>query len=449
MYTTTVGKTFLKEYNERLQTHYTAKTFFEEVFVPLFFDHQKYMMTGGNSPLENPKIRGLHDMIKGNIPFETAIKRKKRIDDMIHKVDHQRADMSIAIGYKAAEKESATSCQVTSLDLPNDADSSYLSWIGAALGITVFGNITILFNEPDLLWKIFEGWKYYRKYIEDIPLLKGNQINVWNGQWIVHRYKFSFDEDDPTAGLGLLDNASEGDIMNISTVTWVKVLLAVANRFSGSTLVGYLYNIGQKNTTLGFIPFNLEDLTRPNKLYQKIFGEDIFKQDVKAIEELYGTAFGIRTACQYGSIGVRALEPKGLKSFIPEVAQPKAKYIIYKENDNTQRITFNTYLIWILAMLNNEQLWDKSKQFAETFKKYACSDIDARTKNSRQITNALSSKKRDQFINNLAIILDDCDDDLNESLIEIAQTVALISIENFSYFLTLIRFQYTAISKTI
>lgn len=79
MYTTTVGKTFLKEYNERLQTHYTAKTFFEEVFVPLFFDHQKYMMTAGNSPLENPKL-SWDDMIKGKKPFETPEKRKERID---------------------------------------------------------------------------------------------------------------------------------------------------------------------------------------------------------------------------------------------------------------------------------------------------------------------------------------------------------------------------------
>ena len=46
----------LDAYNEREGTHYDARTFFTEKFCPLFFDHQKYMMTAGNSPLENPKL---------------------------------------------------------------------------------------------------------------------------------------------------------------------------------------------------------------------------------------------------------------------------------------------------------------------------------------------------------------------------------------------------------
>lgn len=57
MYATTIGRTFLKTYNCKFKTEYTAKSFFEDVFVPLFFDHHKYMMTAGNSPLENPIIR--------------------------------------------------------------------------------------------------------------------------------------------------------------------------------------------------------------------------------------------------------------------------------------------------------------------------------------------------------------------------------------------------------
>lgn len=37
------------------------------------------MMTAGNSPLENPKL-SWEDMIKGKKPFETAERRKERID---------------------------------------------------------------------------------------------------------------------------------------------------------------------------------------------------------------------------------------------------------------------------------------------------------------------------------------------------------------------------------
>ena len=39
MYATTIGRTFLKAYNCKFKTEYTAKSFFEDVFVPLFFDH--------------------------------------------------------------------------------------------------------------------------------------------------------------------------------------------------------------------------------------------------------------------------------------------------------------------------------------------------------------------------------------------------------------------------
>ena len=70
MYATTIGRTFLKAYNCKFKTEYTARSFFEDMFVPLFFDHHKYMMTAGNSPLENPKL-SWDDMIKGKKPFET------------------------------------------------------------------------------------------------------------------------------------------------------------------------------------------------------------------------------------------------------------------------------------------------------------------------------------------------------------------------------------------
>lgn len=84
MYATTIGRTFLKAYNCKFKTEYTAKSFFEDVFVPLFFDHHKYMMTAGNSPLENPKL-SWDDMIKGKKPFETPERRQERINKMIHK----------------------------------------------------------------------------------------------------------------------------------------------------------------------------------------------------------------------------------------------------------------------------------------------------------------------------------------------------------------------------
>ena len=177
MYATRIGRLFLKAYNNKFEKNYTAREFFENVFIPLFFDHQKYMMTAGNSPLENPKL-SWEDMIKGKKPFETPEQRKERISKMIKKIESEKADASIAIGYGVTDNTAATSGQITSMALVDNKDDIYFSWIGAGLGIGVTGALTILFDHSQLLLDIFEGWEYYRLYLEKTPLMKGNQINT-------------------------------------------------------------------------------------------------------------------------------------------------------------------------------------------------------------------------------------------------------------------------------
>lgn len=445
MYTTTVGRTFLKTYNARFNTDYTAKTFFEEVFIPLFFDHPKYMMTAGNSPLENPKL-SWEDMIKGKKPFETPERRQERINKMINKIENEKADASIAVGYGVLDESTATASQITSIDFSDNKEDIYLSWIGAGLGIGVVGGITLLFDHSELLLDIFDGWKYYREYLEKNPLMKGNQINTWNGHWVYHRYGFAFDEMDPLAGLNPLEKTSEG-LFNIPTVIWVKILLEIAQRFAGNNFVGYLYNIGQTNTTIGFIPFKLEDISRPNQFYEKIFGKEVLMQDLKQIEELYGTAFGLRAACQYGSIGVQALEPKGIRAFMP--SGKGGKKISYQENDNTQRIIFNTYLIWILAMLNNETLWEESQQIAKLLLDYEAGAGKARkdrTNNVNQLLDATSSK---QFLQNMISIIEDVvkEEKDTTSYENLGKRIHIMPKDNFPYFITLIKFQYALLNK--
>lgn len=445
MYTTTVGRTFLKTYNARFNTDYTAKTFFEEVFIPLFFDHPKYMMTAGNSPLENPKL-SWEDMIKGKKPFETPERRQERINKMINKIENEKADASIAVGYGVLDESTATASQITSIDFSDNKEDIYLSWIGAGLGIGVVGGLTLLFDHSELLLDIFDGWKYYREYLEKNPLMKGNQINTWNGHWVYHRYGFAFDEMDPLAGLNPLEKMSEG-LFNIPTVIWVKILLEIAQRFAGNNFVGYLYNIGQTNTTIGFIPFKLEDISRPNQFYEKIFGKEVLMQDLKQIEELYGTAFGLRAACQYGSIGVQALEPKGIRAFMP--SGKGGKKISYQENDNTQRIIFNTYLIWILAMLNNETLWEESQQIAKLLLDYEAGAGKARkdrTNNVNQLLDATSSK---QFLQNMISIIEDVvkEEKDTTSYENLGKRIHIMPKDNFPYFITLIKFQYALLNK--
>ena len=271
MITSNIGKIFLDAYNEKYGTSYDARTFFLEQFYPLFFDQNKYMMTAGNSPLENPKL-SWDDMIKGKKPFETPEQRKIRFEKLIKKIEESEADASIARGYASLDVTATTSGQVTDLKLPNSQEEIYTSWIGDALGIGVQGGFSILFSNKEILLDIFEGWKLYRKCLNETSMLKGNQINTWNGQWLSHYYDpREYNADMPLAGYNPF-NVNKDRIISIDTQTWTKILIGISKKYRNAQILGYIYSIGQTNTTIVFIPINLNQIRRPIHLYDKIFG---------------------------------------------------------------------------------------------------------------------------------------------------------------------------------
>ena len=91
-----------------------------------------------------------------------------------------------------------------------------------------------------------------------------------------------------------------------------EILINIALSVPEQNLMGYVYSYGQTNTTIGFIPFILSQIRCPIALYIKFFGMN-GRRDA---EDLYGTAFGFDKACQAGVIGIKALEPKGLRDYI-------------------------------------------------------------------------------------------------------------------------------------
>ncbi len=51
MYTSYIGKRFLKWYNERNGTNLTAEQYFNEIHFPLFYDNNRYLHSPGNTEL--------------------------------------------------------------------------------------------------------------------------------------------------------------------------------------------------------------------------------------------------------------------------------------------------------------------------------------------------------------------------------------------------------------
>ena len=435
MIAATIGKRFLKAYNEKYGCSYDAKNFFIEKYYDLFYNHNKYMMQGGNSPLENPKI-SWDKMLTGKIPFETKERRKERFMKFIEKVSNSSADASIAIGYPSLDLTATTSGQITNLNLPFNQDDVYYSWIGSGLGLGVQGGLSILFDKDQLLLDTFEGWEIYRDYLNRTPKLRGNQINTWNGQWIAHRYNpRTFNEGDKTASFNGFGNLKDGGI-EVNTQSWTAIMIGVSRKYPDAQITGYVYNLGQTNITIGFIPFKLPQIKRPLDLYEKYFGTTQREQ----VEQLFGTAFGFTKACQMGSIGINALEPKGLREFIQNGKVPS-----YNDKDEEKKINFNTYQIWLLAMLNNEQLWDYAQKIAATLNKYALSSEKGKTIKTNNVKTVLSAVNKKQFIDNLTTVVEDVSNKID--YLEIAKLINEMPSDNVPYFLTLIRFQFAAINN--
>jgi len=429
MIATNIGRTFLNAYNEKFTKNYSAKEFFVEVYWELFFNHEKYMQWVTNSPF----VQGIK---KGIAP--TLAERQLKLQALIEKIAQNEADASIAIGFPSLDLTASTSGQITNMNLPLKEEDVYLSWIGSGLGIGVQSGLSMFFDNKQILLDLFEGWQLYRSLLNQTPQIRGNQINTWNGQWIAHRYnKKTYDPKNVMASFNPFNTTKEGG-MEVETQSWTQVLLGISRNFPASLETAYIYSLGQTNITVGFIPFELPKIRWTYDLYDKYFGT--IGRD--KVENLFGTALGFTKACQMGAIGVNALEPKGFRDTLDKGVIPK-----YSDTDEEKKINFNTYQIWLLAMLNNEQLWEQAQQIATTLSEYSKSGTKAKKDKSQEVTNLLSSVNKSQFIDRLRIIVEGTEN--IEQLSRIAETIHFMPIDNVPYFLTLIRFQYAVISKTI
>lgn len=457
MISATIGRTFLTAYNDKHKTTHSAKAFFENVFVPLFFDYPKYMRSGGNAPLENPKFKN------GVRPDRKD--RAGRIAKTIEKIETD-PEGSSAIGFPSYDVLATTSGQVTNTDLRITVDNVYLSWIGSGLGIGVQGGLAMYFDIPEILMTLYEGWQVYRNNLEEIPALRPNQIDTWNGQWLVHAFDTkNFIESAPMVYFQPFEKAKDGTI-SIPTQKWVKVLYGISQKFSDRMLTGYVFNLGQTNTTIGFIQFNLPAMEKPLHLYKKLFGENDFLDNAQIIEDLLGTYFSFRASCARGQIGLKALQPAGLMPFIQfrkdELKLPSYKSPMVKPKkgeDNTafqkreketlnkhyiQIVTYKTYESWIMANLNNESLYEKAEKYAQCFIAYEKGAGKGRKDRINHVKNVLVAKNRRLFIDALTeIIVNEKLEAINELVYEVNKMPA----DNFPYFLTLIRFRYAYLNQ--
>lgn len=473
MITSTIGRIFLDAYNEKNGTSYDAKTFFVEVYHPLFFDSPKYLQWVQNSPF----VQGLRSTDKG-YGVETIVKkedgskfrnkkelidyvgknydskdilskkglqkidspsliikfdRQQRVDMLnkfISKVEGSKLDGSFAIGFPAAEDTAPTSGQVSSISFDYLAEDVYLSWIGMSLSLNFGGYSVSLYNEKILL-DIYEGWKFYRKYVDKNKKLEGKHIDTWNSLWISHRYSKSYKEGNPCANFSPFDN--KDGLMVEKSPSWIEALVMIAmnEKIKTYQMMSYIYKLDKTNITIGYVPIYLEQIKKPYELYKKFFQ----RKPPKALFTLWD-AYGFKELCKSGVINLRTLEPKSLSSYFnnKDVKVPK---------DESQKIRFNIYKCWLFAMLDNENngdLWEKSINFAKMLDTYLeTNPKKTNTQRNNSVEKLLSSKDKLSIVQIASDMLDE--KSINLQLQEFVKTVHMMNQDDLKYFMTLIKFQ--------
>lgn len=433
MIASTIGKTFLRAYNEANHTDFSAKAFFEEIFFSLFYDHEKYLQWVQNSPF----VQGVK---KGSPP--TKEERAKKLATLKTKIAGGAADASVAIGYPSTDVLATTSGQVSNIEMKTDEEDIYASWIGGGFGIRVQGGFCMYVNEPQVLFTLFEGWQFYRNYLTEMPKLRPNQIDTWNGQWLAHAFhKRSFNPQSPLANFDPFRTTK--NVVEVETQTWVKVVFGLSQYFPDKTILAYVFSLGQTNTTVGFIPIILAKVRRPIELYKKLFGEHRYLKDASVIEAVFGQKNSLYRACERGAIGVRALEPKALRDLMWE---PNKK-IHYKPDDEADVVSFQTYISWILAMLNNEQLYQLSQEIVQLFLAYESTAERGKTTKTRAVENLMNSKSADGFLQELLAVAEEATAEEGNKLLELIAQVNQLRNDNFKRFLILLKLQYTIAKK--
>jgi len=517
MIAATIGRTFLNAWNTKNDKEYSAKEFFDKEFFRLFYDHPKYMQWITNSPF----VQGLSSSSKGEYGLSEVIKDAKgdtlkfkskedleqfiktnietrndlleiikkstsikgikilktlnsiernillsKFHEKVNRFNGKNFDGSIAIGFPASEDDefATTSGMVSDIEPQFSEDDVYLSWIGNGLSVGVDGGYTILFNSSEMLLLIYDGWSIYRRLLNDPTInLNSKQIPTWNGQWLNFRLSFDFNGNTDFSTLysdsSFFSKDDKGNV-SVTTAKWPRLFFNLSQHHASDSILAYIYSVvGKTNKTIGFIPFFLSQGKTFANVYSKLFGQSEYLKDKRKCEEMFDNKFDF--ACRYGSIGLVALEPKGLKGYFgnarvinftstpidikaketEELFQERLKKAIEKEYRNT--ISFRTYKTWLLAMItkNKQEDLHYSEEVAKAFKKYRA-DAKKRDRANLLENELLQAKSKKQFLDGLANIVKDVDLELLETFKTLRDKVHLMTAEDFGYFIVLLKFDY-------
>jgi hypothetical protein len=427
-------------YNQKTGKNLAAKDFFEQEIFPVFFNHEKHLINiHSSSFFQKVKEDDLNKEITFGGSKQTFQFKRLKSDITNAMKDPELLSGAILASGKAAGIDGTTSNQVTNLALKIREDDVWESWIGVCLGITLKGGLTLSILDDKIIWALFQGWKHYRKLLDETKGLKGNQVETWNGIWLSYILSESLIENDLTSEPFSFSNFRNNytSTEKLDTVEWVKFILKLSKVFPNQTQIVYTYQLGSTNTTIGFIPIHLQPIRGVFETAQWLFGQagkmknNLF--DDKAILDRYTTRLSFAQACRLGAVGLFAIEPH---------------YFSPKREDRLTEKEFETLInriIWFTAILNNMEYYELAAKLATHLQRYRNNETGGRTVRNEELKSLLSKSNRKAFIDGLTVILE------NERIVKDAESYAddfkqavdeslKMPMDVFPMFVSLIRF---------
>ncbi len=430
MYTSYIGKQFLELYNLKEQKDYSAEEFFNEKLFPLFFnDERHFMHVHGSSFFQKVSEK---DIPPGKN------KHSYRLSRLQNDIRSGKISGSTYVGYAAETVQAVSSGQVSSIiGIAITTEEIYSSWIGHALSLGVEGRYCLLISNDKLLWAIYQGWKYYRIFLDNTPHVKDKEIEFWNTIWLLNVFDNSF---DIPININIDTDTSVGET-RIRKATWSKLVYEFCRNLPLKTAYAYCYKLDKTNTTIGFINIILHKVNEIFEFRDKIFiPKDKSVLSDKEISELL-THYTFYSACKLGSIGLKSLEPAGIREYMPWNSVPGAKGKDLKLVNEESYKYYQLYKIWITAMLNKTDLLHLAEGIAGALHKFETEDERGKKVHATISSEIRESKSIVRFIENLSNLTIKSDTD-KELLKNVVDEVLKMPPDNFPLFITLIRFEY-------
>lgn len=443
MYTSYIGKKFLKLYNEREGTNLSAEDFFNNVVYPLFFNDDKHFINVANSSFFQSVSQKLVN--SGKSIHEIKLER-------FHKnVKEDGASLTTLVGFAAQGITAGTSGQLTTMKTNIETEEMYASWAGIGLSISMGGGFSMIIDDSEILLGLFSGWEIYRKFLVQTPNLKGNQIDVWNSYWLCHVLSPKFDTQNPLDGFELpqpipckADKWRKMGLMEFESINWLKVVFSMAKKYPNKFFTINAFKFADTNQTLGFVNLYLPEIKRFFEIRDAIFISKT--ESLLSDEEIENLSpyFFFKDACKLGAIGLKSIEPKKLREFMPVGTYQYAQGKDYMFSDEESIKNYQLFKIWIIAMLNKTELLNMASGIAQVLTKIEKDSKEAKrgkTTTDQETKKIFEIKTVKAFVDELIIVMEKSPED-SMLIRETVEEVLKMPYDLFPLFTTLIKFEY-------